>query len=245
MAIIYTADGSTADSTFGGGVDATNWSKSFTDPSRGGNGGANHHMPGRTAYASSTTFPFAYAITVLPRTDPGTGAYDSDGGNRYYPVSFQTGGVRRAGAGPNLLIYRHYGQSSAYQFDVANSVDIGWTGSSSHMGGLYSSFIVGDSAWSDMNESQCTRHRKTYHTTISSFGMKLSHNTDRGAGPFYVMLRGGFTYYISSSYPSTPTQVTAGGSVFTYLANTAYQRWPDSTTTVANSLFNNNFTDMG
>jgi|TARA_R110000744_G_scaffold333119_1_gene438511 hypothetical protein len=244
MAILYTADGSTTDSTFGGGYQAT-WTKTFTDHQRGMDGGANYHMPGQTAYAASTTFPFAYAITVLPRNDPGTGAYDSDGGNRYYPVSFMSGGVRRAGAGPNLLIYRHYSQSSAYQFEVANSVDIGWTGSSTHMGGLYSSFITGDSAWSDMSESQCTRHRMSYHSTISSFGMKLSWSADRGSGPFYVMLRGGFTYYISSSYPSNPCQVTAGGSVFSYSGNNAYNTWPASTLSVDNSIFSGTLTSMG
>lgn len=244
MAIIYTADGSATDSTFGGGINAS-WTKTFTDHQRGGNGGANYHMPGQTAYAASTTFPFSYAITIQPRNNPGTGAYDSDGGNRYYPVSFQSGGVRRAGAGPNLLIYRHYSHSSAYQFEVANSVDIGWTGSSSHMGGLYSSFIVGDSSWSDMSESQCTRHRTTYHSTISDFGMQLSYSSDRGSGPFWVRLRGGFTYYVSSSYPSMPTQVTAGGSCFSYSGDDQFRQWPASTTSVNNSIFSGSLTSMG
>ena len=113
------------------------------------------------------------------------------------------------------------------------------------MGGLYSSFITGDSAWSDMSESQCTRHRMSYHSTISSFGMKLSWSADRGSGPFYVMLRGGFTYYISSSYPSNPCQVTAGGSVFSYSGNNAYNTWPASTLSVDNSIFSGTLTSMG
>jgi hypothetical protein len=258
MGINFTADSQETDITFGGGVNATNWSKTFADYRRSTSQGAYYHMSGQTGFTSTLDMPFYYSITVLPRTDPGTGNYDSDGGNRYYPVSFATGSVRRASSRPNLVIARSYSQSGAHQFETANSVDIGWTGSSSHQGGLYASYIVGDSAWSDMYEGQVTRVRQTYHTTIADHGMQLAHDNDRGSGPFWVMLRGGFTYYIYASYPAMPTQVTAGGSCFSYSGNDQFRTWPASTTTLVTKsgitgddglgngfTYGNNLTGMG
>ena len=233
MAIKFTADASTADHVTGGGVDATNWSETFTDYHQTPMPGAYYHASGGGAnYGPSLHMPYHYTITIQPRTDPGSGSYDSDGGNRYYPVSFGSGSVRRPSAMPNLVIYRSYSQSGPHQFESTNSVDIGWTGSSTHQGGLYVSFHVGDSAWSDMYEAQLVRMRRTYHPTLAGHGMKLTYNKDRGSGPFYVLLRGGFTFHVNASYPAMPRQVTAGGSVFSYLGNNAYQTWPSSTTSV-------------
>ena len=245
MAIKYTADNFTTDFTAGGGLNATNWSKTFPDYYQAAPTHQYAHASGTFAYAPTQHMPFYYSFEVLPRTDPGSGSYDSDGANRYYPVSFGAGTVRRGSAMPNLVIYRGYNFSGPSQFQTNSGVNIGWTGSSTHQGGLYASYHVGDSAWSDMNESQLTRHRRTYHTTISSHGMKLSYSSDRGSGPFFIMLRGGFTYYVNASYPAMPAQVTAGGSVFTYSSNTSYQTWPVSTTSVVNTDYNNNVTSMG
>ena len=232
MAIKFTADHSTADHVTGGGIDATNWSETFTDFKQAPLPGAHYHASGGEAnYGPSLHMPYHYTITVLPRTDPGAGSYDSDGGNRYYPVSFNSGSVRRPSAMPNLVIYRSYSQSGPYQFQQSNG-SIGWTGSGTHQGGLYVSFHVGDSAWSDMYEGQLTRMRRTYHPTLAGHGMRLTYNTDRGSGPFFVMLRGGFTFHVNASYPAMPRQVTAGGSVFSYGGNNAYQSWPVSTTSV-------------
>ena len=233
MAIYFTADSYETDVTFGGGINATNWSKTFTDYRRSTSPGANYHMSGQTAFTPTLEMPFYYSLTVLPRTDPGTGSYDSDGANRYYPVSFASGSVRRASSQPNLIIARGYNLSGPYQFEQANSVDIGWTGSGTHQGGLYASYIVGDSSWSDMYEGQVTRVRQTYHDTIADHGMQLSYNADRGSGPFWVMLRGGFTYYIYATYPALPTQVTAGGSCFSYSGNDQFRTWPASRTDTA------------
>jgi hypothetical protein len=230
MGIYFTQDSNEADITFGGGVNATNWSKTFTDYQRTTSQGAHYHRSGDIAGAATLEMPFHYSITVLPRTDPGTGNYDSDGGNRYYPVSFRSGSVRRGSSQPNLVIERTYSISGAHQFETANSVDIGWTGSSSHQGGLYASYIVGDSAWSDMYEGQITRLRQTYHQTIADHGMELTVDYSRGSGPFWVMLRGGFTYHVHATYPAMPTQVTAGGSVFSYQGNDQFRTWPASRT---------------
>ena len=245
MGIKYTADNFTTDITYGGGLNATNWSKTFTDYWQGNTLHHYAHGSGGMAYTGTQHMPFYYNIEVSPRTDPGSGSYDSDGGNRYYPVSFSAGAVRRGSAMPNLVIYRGYNFSGPSQFQSNTGVSIGWTGSSTHQGGLYASYHVGDSAWSDMSEAQLTRHRRTYHTTISSHAMRLSYSSDRGSGPFYIMLRGGFTYYINASYPANPTQVTAGGSVFSYGGNNAYQSWPASTTSVTDTTYNNNVTSMG
>ena len=244
MGIKYTADNNITDVTYGGGLNAS-WTKTFNDFNQAHNDGSNYHASGGHAYMSSAHMPFYYSLIVQPRNDPSTGSYDSDGGNRFYPVSFNTGGVRRSSAMPNLVIYRGYNIAGAHQFETTNSVDIGWGGSSTHQGGLYASFHTGDSAWSDMSESQVTRVRRTYHTTISGYGMRLSYSADRGSGAFFVMLRGGFTYYVNASYQANPTQVTAGGSTFTYGDNTSYQSWPASTTSVSDTTFNGNLTSMG
>ena len=244
MAIKFSADGVTTDRVLGGGVDATNWSKTFNAYKQTTSFGQYYAFSGDAIYGPSIHMPFFYTFTVLPRTDPGTGSYDSDGANRYYPVSFATGGVRRPSAMPNLVIMRSYSASGPYQFEQANSVDIGWTGSGTHQGGLYSCWHAGDSAWSDMNEQQCTRHRNTYHQTIGDSVMRLSYSTDRGSGAFCVRLRGGFEYKVAASYPALPTQVTAGGSTFSYSGNNSYQTWPDSTTSPS-ATFASSITNMG
>lgn len=238
MGIKFTNDNHASDFSAGGGLNA-NWTKSFTDYHQTHLDGAHYIAGGQTGYSPTMQMPYYYTLTVQPRNDPSTGSYDSDGGNRFYPVSFASGSVRRASSTPNMVIYRGYNLSGAHQFETANSVDIGWTGSSTHQGGLYSAWYTGDSAWSDMYEAHVTRHRRTYHTTVGGYGMQLSYDTDRGSGPFWVMLRGGFTYYIGSTHPSLPAQVTAGGSCFSYGGNNQFRTWPASTTT-ADSQFNDN-----
>jgi len=246
MGIKYTADNNVSDVTYGGhSTEAANWTKTFTDFHQADLRHGDYMKAGELGYGATNHLPYYYSLTVLPRSDPGTGSYDSDGANRYYPVSFRSGSVRRASSAPNLIIYRGYNINGPYQFEQNNSVDIGWTGSSTHQGGLYASYHVGDSAWSDMYESQLTRYRLTYHTCISSHGMRLSFSADRGSGPFFLMLRGGFSYYINSSYPTNPTQVKAGGGVFTYGGNDAYQTWPASTTSVSDTTYNSSVTTMG
>ena len=238
MGIKFTNDNHGTDFVTGGGINA-NWTQTFTDYHQTKLEGAHYISSGQQAYTPTMHLPYHYSFTVQPRNDPSTGSYDSDGANRYYPVSFMTGTVRRATAMPNMVVYRGYNLNGPHQFETTNSVDIGWTGSSTHQGGMYSSWYTGDSAWSDMYEAQCARHRRTYHTTIGGFGMQLTYSNDRGSGPFYLMLRGGFTFYVNSSHPSLPRQVTAGGSVFSYLGNDQFRQWPASTTT-ANSAFDGN-----
>lgn len=230
MAIFFKGDGDAADVTYGGhSTQAANWTKTFNDYRQGSANGQFYYHAARGT-AGNLIFPFKYSITVLPRSDPGTGSYDSDGANRYYPVSFSTGDVRRGFAGPNLVITRSYSWSGPYQFEQSNSVDIGWTGSSTHQGGLYAAYITGDSAWSDMYEAECRRYRMTYHSTIADHGMLITSNSDRGSGPFWVLLRGGFTYDIYAAYPAVPTQVKAGGGAVTYNGNDAYASWPNTRT---------------
>ena len=120
MAIKYTADNFTTDFTAGGGLNATNWSKTFPDYYQASPTHQYAHASGTFGYAATQHMPFYYSFEVLPRTDPGSGSYDSDGGNRYYPVSFQAGTVRRGSAMPNLVIYRGYNFSGPYQFEVKN-----------------------------------------------------------------------------------------------------------------------------
>lgn len=244
MGIKYTSDNNITDITYGG-HSSVGWTKTFSDFNQADLRNGDFMKSGELGYGATQHLPFYYALTVFPRTDPGTGSYDSDGANRYYPVSIRAGTVRRGSSSPNFVIYRGYNVNGPYQFEQNNSVDIGWTGSSTHQGGLYASYHIGDSAWSDMHESQLTRHRLTYHTTISSHGMRLSYSTDRGSGPFFLMLRGGFTYYMNSSYPSNPTQVKAGGGVFSHAGNDAYQTWPASTTSIADSTYSSSMTSMG
>jgi len=231
MGIKFTADSNGADHVTGGGINATTWSQTFSDYNQANLDGGGYVKSGQSG-GTTLHMPYYYTLTVEPRGEPGTGSYDTDGANRYYPVSFAAGSVRRASAMPNIVIYRHYGASGPYQWQQ-NNTNIGWTGSGTHQGGLYASYIVGDSAWSDMFEAQITRYRQTYHTTIAGHGMQLSYSVDRGSGPFWVMLRGGFEYQISASYPAMPRQVTANGSCFSYGGDDYFRRWPQSTTTVS------------
>lgn len=185
--------------------------------------------------SASLEFPYRYEIEA-PNTD-------SNAANSYYPISFDTGGFRAPSAGPNLLIMRSYGAVGPAQ---RGGSSIGWTGSSTHQGGLYAAFRIGDSAWSDMNEHQLIRLRYSYHTTIADEGMMLTVNTGtpRGSGPFWLRLRGGFTYTVFAKHPVNPTWVTPGGANLSYGGNPSYQSWPDVTTTVA-SPFTSQLTDKG
>ena len=173
---------------------------------------------------ASAEFPYKYTITGP--------THESNSANTYYPCSFYAHGFRSPSAGPNLLITRFYGETGPAQNGGSS---IGWTGSSSHQGGLYAAFRIGDSAWSDMHERQLYRLRYTYHNTIANIGMNLTVNTGspRGSGPFWVMLRGGFKYIIYAKMPVNPVWVTPGGPCVNYGGNPNYQEWPNTTTTVS------------
>ena len=76
MGIKFTADNFSTDFTAGGGVDATNWSKTFADYWQGS---ALHHYAhgsGSLAYTATQHFPFYYQFEVSPRSDPGSGSYE-------------------------------------------------------------------------------------------------------------------------------------------------------------------------
>lgn len=177
----------------------------------------------------SPTYEFPYVYDLY------TPNSDSDASNRYYPVSFKCPAFRSATSGANLIIARHYGDPGPAQ---RGGSSIGWTGSSSHQGGLYLSFRIGDSAWSDMYEAQLVRHRMTYHNTVSYYGIMQAISYNNGSGEFYVLLRGGFFYRIYQKHPGQPTAVTPGGTV----ADGYGWTWPATLTTVQDTTFNNQYT---
>jgi hypothetical protein len=181
--------------------------------------------------SSTGSFEFPYTYVVTGPT------YESNSANTYYPLSLAPGGFRTAHSGANIVIQRSYGHPGPAQNGGAS---IGWTGSTTHQGGLYLSFRVGDSAWSDMFESQLVRYRLTYHEVVSDYGMLLGNTT--GSGPFWIRLRGGFVYYIHSKHPAWPAWVQPNGPALTHAGNPNYQTWPGTTTTVNNSVFNGNYT---
>lgn len=174
----------------------------------------------------SFEFPYTYLVTGP--------TYESNSANTYYPLSLHPGGFRTAHSGANVIIQRGYSRSGPAQNGGSS---IGWTGSSSHQGGMFVAFRIGDSAWSDMYENALIRYRRTYHTCISDYGLLLGNTT--GSGPWWVRLRGGFQYIVHSKHPAWPRWVQPGGGALTYQGNTNYQTWPGTTTSVANTTFNN------
>ena len=179
---------------------------------------------GQHGYKSSAEFPYYYEL-YSPNSE-------SNAANTYYPCSFYSGGFRSPSAGPNLLIMRGYGDTGPAQRGGAS---IGWSGSSTHQGGLYASFRIGDSAWSDMSEQQLVRVRRTYHETISDYGMLLANSN--GSGSFWIRMRGGFRFHVYAKMPVNPTWVTPGGGALNYNGNPNYQTWPTTTTSQNNTAF--------
>lgn len=180
---------------------------------------------------SSVEFPYYYEL-FSPNSE-------SNAANTYYPCSFYTGGFRSPSSGANLIIARSYGDTGPAQ---RGGSSIGWNDSSTHQGGLYASWRIGDSAWSDMYEAQLVRSKRTYHVTISDFGMLLANNN--GSGPFWVRLRGGFRYHVYAKMPVNPSWVTPGGGALNHNNDPNYQVWPQTTTSVNDSRFSDNKTDM-
>lgn len=176
----------------------------------------------------SFEFPYTYIITGP--------TYESNSANTYYPLSINAGGFRAPNSGANLIIQRSYGRAGPAQNGGSS---IGWSGSGTHQGGLYASFRIGDSAWSDMYENSLINQKTTYHRVISDYGMLLSHST--GSGTWWVRLRGGFEYVIHSKHPAWPKWVQPSGPALTVSGNPNYQTWPSTTTTVNNANLNTNF----
>jgi len=187
----------------------------------GGNGGMGaKQSTGQQSYAT----PYKYTL-YTPNSD-------SDAANRYYPVAIQS--VGRAGGGMihTLQVARRYYEYGPSQ---AGGSNIGWTGSSTHQGGLDLFLQVRDSAWSDMYDMRIMHYRYTYHQTVGGWGMFASYNASYGAGPFYLMLRGGFKYHFYAAYPIAVSNVEPGGRVY----STSYAwYWPNSTTSTSGPLSN-------
>ena len=134
--------------------------------------------------------PYRYTLS--------TPNHESDSANRYYPVSINTSGRAGGGMIHTLQVARRYYEYGPHH---AGGSTIGWTGSSTHQGGLDLFLQVRDSSWSDMYDMRIMHYRYTYHQTVGGWGMFPSYSTSYGSGPFYLMLRGGFQYQFYASYP--------------------------------------------
>ena len=168
--------------------------------------------------------PFVYTLQT-PNTD-------SDAANRFYPVSINTPGCDGGGTIGTFWISRKYWSTGPAQLGGST---IGWTGSSTHQGGLDSHFQVRELAWSDKYDMRLLHHRYSYHETIQTMGMYASYSATYGSGPFYLMLRGGFQYNFYGNYPIHPANVEPGGRVY----STSYAWfWPATSTSGASAPFN-------
>ena len=188
----------------------------------GANGGIG---PKQSTLQQSYATPYKYEIR--------TPNHESDSANRYYPVSFSP--VGRAGGGMihTMQVARRYHDDGPSDYGGST---IGWTGSSTHQGGLDLFLQVRDSAWSDMYDMRVMHYRYTYHQTVGGWGMFASYSTTYGSGPFYLMLRGGFKYQVYAAHPIAVANVQPGGRVY----STSYAwYWPNSTTSTSGPL--NNF----
>ena len=169
--------------------------------------------------------PYRYTLS--------TPNHESDSANRYYPVSINTTGRAGGVMVHNLHVGRRYYDSGPHHNGGST---IGWTGSSTHQGGLDLFLQVRDSAWSDMYDMRILHYRYTYHQTVGGWGMFASSNSSYGSGPFYLMLRGGFQYKFYAAYPLAVANVEPGGRLY----STSYNWfWPNSTTSTSGAL--NNF----
>jgi hypothetical protein len=198
-------------------VTRTNWGKSSAIESNFGRATPNYSMPFVIAFDTPNTA--------------------SNAANTYYPVAFNTPTSGGGGFG-NVCITRKYYDPGPAQFGGAA---IGWPAGNStdHQGGLEAFFHLAESAWSDYYSARLLYYRYTYDNTISDYGMMLTNDARFGSGPFWIRLRGGFRYWIHSSYPLAASNVTPGGTVFYYPAEgNVYQTWPGTTTSVQNTNFN-------
>ena len=191
----------------------------------GGDGGTGGIGPKQSTLQQSYATPYKYEI-ITPN-------HESDSANKYYPVSFQS--VGRAGGGMihTMQVARRYHDDGPSDYGGST---IGWTGSSTHQGGLDLFLQVRDSAWSDMYDMRIMHYRYTYHQTVGGWGMFASYSNTYGSGPFYLMLRGGFKYQVYAAHPMFVANVQPGGRVY----STSYGwYWPASTTSTSGAL--NNF----
>ena len=188
----------------------------------GGDGHTGGIGPKQSTLQQSFATPYKYEI-ITPN-------HESDSANRYYPVSFQS--VGRAGGGMihTMQVARRYHDDGPSDYGGST---IGWTGSSTHQGGLDLFLQVRDSAWSDMYDMRIMHYRYTYHQTVGGWGMFASYNSSYGSGAFYLMLRGGFQYKFYAAYPIAVANVEPGGRVY----STSYAwYWPNSTTSTSGAL---------
>ena len=198
-------------------ITRTNWGKSSSMYPDQGRGTPNYNMP--------------FVVSFYTPNN------ESNSANTYYPVSFNTPG-HGGGQFGNLVICRRYHDTGPAQ---RGGSGIGWNDSSTHQGGLECWFHVGESAWSDYYSARLMYYRYTYHTTVSDYGMMLTNDSRFGSGPFWVRLRGGFQYWVHSTYPVSPANVLPGGTVFYYpTEGNTYQTWPGTVTSVQNTNFNSN-----
>ena len=213
------------DHKVGGNVTQNDFSATRSRDASGGDGHTGGIVAKQSTNMQSFATPYRYTLS--------TPNHESDSANRYYPVSINTAGRAGGGMVHNLHVGRRYYDSGpAHQ----GGSTIGWTGSSTHQGGLDLFLQVRDSAWSDMYDMRILHYRYTYHQTVGGWGMFASSNSSYGSGPFYLMLRGGFQYKFYAAYPLAVANVNPGGRVY----STAYAwYWPSSTTSTSGPL--NNF----
>lgn len=198
-------------------VTRTNWGKSSNMEANQGRGTPNYSMPFIMSFVTPSN--------------------ESNSANTYYPVSFNTPQHGGGQFGNMCITRRYYDEGPAQR----GGSGIGWNDSSTHQGGLEAWFHVAESAWSDYFSARLLYYRYTYHNTISDYGMLLTNDSRFGSGPFWVRLRGGFRYWVHSTFPISPANVTPDGTAFYYpTEGNTYQRYPGTTTTVQNGNFNSN-----
>ena len=187
----------------GGSVVHNDFQNTASRSANGGFGGTGGMGPKQSTGQQSYATPYKYSLY--------TPTSDSDSANRFYPVAIQS--VGRAGGGMihTLQVARRYYEYGPHN---AGGSTIGWTGSSTHQGGLDLFLQVRDSSWSDMYDMRVMHYRYTYHQTVGGWGMFASSSTSYGSGPFYLMLRGGFQYKFYASYPLAVANVEPGGRVY-------------------------------
>ena len=210
------------DHKVGGNVTHLDFEATRARTASGGYGGTGGIGPKQSTLQQSFATPYKYEI-ITPN-------HESDSANRYYPVSFQS--VGRAGGGMihTMQVARRYHDDGPSDYGGST---IGWTGSSTHQGGLDLFLQVRDSAWSDMYDMRVMHYRYTYHQTVGGWGMFASYSTTYGSGPFYLMLRGGFKYQVYAAHPTAVANVEPGGRVY----STSYAwYWPNSTTSTSGAL---------
>jgi len=210
------------DHKVGGNITHNDFSATRARNASGGYGYSGGIVAKQTTLQQSFVSPYKYEL-ITPN-------HESDSANRFYPVSINTPGRAGGGTIHTLQVARRYHDDGPSDYGGST---IGWTGSSTHQGGLDLFLQVRDSAWSDMYDMRVMHYRYTYHQTVGGWGMFASHSTTYGSGPFYLMLRGGFKYQFYANYPLAVANVQPGGRV--YSTSFAWY-WPNSTTGTSGAL---------